>query len=200
MTRASLRAVCSAIAATCTASQWGLSIQRELPVGFVGQIGYVGSSGVKLFARQYINNIDPVTKTRPLPTFGRMDEKRQDGKSNFHAMQISLHRRVGAGSTGVRSTCGHIPSTTATSERARALNHRSRFAGRAIAATARKTSGIRLPVTGSINSLSDLAAVLELRHSFQSVRRMGVERNLDSAYGADAHGHDLSFRECCSGR
>ena len=75
--------------------QWGLSLQRELPVGFVGQIGYVGSSGVKLFARQYINNIDPVTKTRPLPTFGRMDEKRQDGKSNFHAMQISLHRRVG---------------------------------------------------------------------------------------------------------
>lgn len=77
--------------------QWGLSLQRELPMKFAGQIGYVGSSGVKLFARQYINNIDPVTRTRPLPTFGRMDEKRQDGKSNFHAMQISLHRRAGRG-------------------------------------------------------------------------------------------------------
>ena len=52
---------------------------------------------MKLFARQYINNIDPVTKVRPLPTFGRMDEKRQDGKSNFHALQLSLHRRVGRG-------------------------------------------------------------------------------------------------------
>jgi hypothetical protein len=28
--------------------QWELSIQRELPAGLVGQVGYVGSSGVKL--------------------------------------------------------------------------------------------------------------------------------------------------------
>jgi hypothetical protein len=80
-------------------AQWGLSIQRELPAQFVGQIGYVGSSGVKLFARQYINNLDPVTRVRPLPNFGRMDEKRQDGKSNFNAMQISLHRRAARGLT-----------------------------------------------------------------------------------------------------
>ncbi|MBL8229400.1 MAG: TonB-dependent receptor [Bryobacterales bacterium] len=78
-------------------AQWGLSVQRQLPFAFMGQVGYTGSSGVKLFSRQYINNIDPVTRVRPLPTFGRMDEKRQDGKSNFHAMQISLHRRVGRG-------------------------------------------------------------------------------------------------------
>jgi hypothetical protein len=78
-------------------AQWGLSIQRELPLHFVGQVGYIGSSGVHLFARQYINNIDPGTGTRPLPTFGRMDEKRQDGKSNFHAMQLSLHRRWARG-------------------------------------------------------------------------------------------------------
>jgi hypothetical protein len=77
--------------------QWGLSIQRDLPGRFVTQIGYVGSSGVKLFARQYINNLDPVTRVRPLPNFGRMDEKRQDGKSNFHALQVSLYRRVGRG-------------------------------------------------------------------------------------------------------
>jgi hypothetical protein len=78
-------------------AQWGFSIQRELPAGFIGQIGYVGNSGVKLFARQYINNVDPVTKVRPLPAFGRMDEKRQDGKSNFHALQLSLHRRLARG-------------------------------------------------------------------------------------------------------
>ncbi len=77
--------------------QWGLSIQRQLPAAFVGQIGYVGSSGVKLFARQWINNLDPVTKVRPLPTFGRMDEKRQDGKSNFNALQVSVYRRMGHG-------------------------------------------------------------------------------------------------------
>jgi hypothetical protein len=38
-----------------------------------------------------------VTKVRPLPTFGRMDEKRQDGKSNFNAFQVSLYRRVARG-------------------------------------------------------------------------------------------------------
>ena len=54
---------------------------------------------MKFFARQYINNVDPVTKVRPLPTFGRMDEKRQDGKSTFNALQLSLHRRVGRGLT-----------------------------------------------------------------------------------------------------
>jgi hypothetical protein len=80
-------------------AQWGFSIQRELPAAFFSQIGYVGSSGVKLFARQYINNVDPVTKVRPLPTFGRMDEKRQDGKSNFHDFQLSLHRRLTRGLT-----------------------------------------------------------------------------------------------------
>jgi len=77
--------------------QWGLSIQRQLPASFLGQIGYVGSSASKVTTRQYINNIDPVTKVRPLPTFGRMDEKRNDGNSNFNALQISLHRRVARG-------------------------------------------------------------------------------------------------------
>lgn len=80
-------------------AQWGLSIQQKLVAGFLMQVGYNASSGVKLFARQYINNLDPITKVRPLPAFGRLDEKRQDGKSNFHALQVSLHRRVGRGVT-----------------------------------------------------------------------------------------------------
>ena len=78
-------------------AQWGFSIQQELPAGFITQIGYVGSSGSKCRPRKYINNLDPVTKVRPLPTFGRMDEKRKDGKSNFNALQVSLHRRVARG-------------------------------------------------------------------------------------------------------
>ncbi len=77
--------------------QWGLSIQQELPSRFVTQIGYVGSSASKVTTRTYINNIDPATGQRPLPTFGRMDEKRGDGNSNFNALQFSLHRRVTSG-------------------------------------------------------------------------------------------------------
>jgi hypothetical protein len=78
-------------------AQWGLSIQHQLPASFVGQIGYVGSSATNVTTRKYINNLDPVTKVRPLPTFGRMDEKNNDGNSNFNALQLSLHRRAARG-------------------------------------------------------------------------------------------------------
>ena len=88
------RAPCSGIVVTYIPRSGVSQVQHELPAKFVGQVGYIGNSGVNLFARQYINNVDPVTRVRPLPTFGRMDEKRQDGKSNFHALQLSLHRRL----------------------------------------------------------------------------------------------------------
>ncbi len=78
-------------------SQWGLSIQQELPAGFVTQIGYVGSSASKVTTRRDENVLDPVTRTRPLPTFGAVDGKRNDGSSNFNALQFSLHRRVARG-------------------------------------------------------------------------------------------------------
>jgi len=78
-------------------AQWGLSVQQELPTRFIVQIGYVGSAGSHLTSRSYINNLDPVTKKRPLPTFGRMDQKDGWGHSSFHAMQVSLHRRVASG-------------------------------------------------------------------------------------------------------
>lgn len=80
-------------------AQWGFSIQQQLPAAFVGQIGYVGSSASKVTTRKYINNLDVVTKVRPLPNFGRMDEKNNDGNSNFNALQLSLHRRVSRGLT-----------------------------------------------------------------------------------------------------
>jgi len=80
-------------------AQWGLSIQQQLPASFMAQIGYVGSSASKVTTRKYINNLDIVTKVRPLPNFGRMDEKNNDGNSNFNAVQFSLHRRVASGFT-----------------------------------------------------------------------------------------------------
>ena len=78
-------------------SNWGFAIQHNLPSEFIGQVAYVGNVGKKLFARLDINRLDPVTRTRMLPNFGRIDEKRQDGNSNFNALQLSLHRRVARG-------------------------------------------------------------------------------------------------------
>ena len=72
--------------------QWGFSIQQQMPAQFIMQVGYLGNQGHKLFSRTYINVIDPVLGRRPLPAFGRMDEKRNDGNSNFNALQVSLHR------------------------------------------------------------------------------------------------------------
>jgi hypothetical protein len=80
-------------------AQWGFSIQQQLPASFVTQIGYVGSSASKVTTRNHVNNLDLVTKVRPLPTFGRVEEKRNDGNSNFNALQVSLHRRVARGLT-----------------------------------------------------------------------------------------------------
>jgi hypothetical protein len=76
---------------------WGLSIQQEMPAKFIMQVGYNGNKGSHLTSRSYINNLDPVTKQRPLPTFGRMDEKNGWGNSTFHALQVSVHRRVSTG-------------------------------------------------------------------------------------------------------
>ena len=76
---------------------WGFYVQQKLKAGFVGQVGYVGNVGKHLFARVDINRLDLVTRTRFLPTFGRIDEKRQDGNSNFSALQFSLHRRMARG-------------------------------------------------------------------------------------------------------
>ncbi len=78
-------------------SEWGLSVQQEMPARFVMQVGYVGNKGSHLTSRSYINNLDPVTKKRPLTTFGRMDQKDGWGNNTFHALQFSLHRRVATG-------------------------------------------------------------------------------------------------------
>jgi hypothetical protein len=78
-------------------ANWGFSIQQQLVAGFMTQVAYNASVGKHLFARVDINRLDLVTRTRMLPTFGRIDEKRYDGNSNFNALQISLHRRVGRG-------------------------------------------------------------------------------------------------------
>ena len=49
-----------------TVHEWSLSIQRELPFGFVMQVAYIGRRGLRLFRAYDINEIsaDPI-----LPSF-----------------------------------------------------------------------------------------------------------------------------------
>jgi hypothetical protein len=77
--------------------QWTFSIQRELPAGMVAQAAYVGSFGRNQLTRTYVNTLDPLTRRRPLSTFGQIDEKRFDGNTNFHGLQSSVQRSFSKG-------------------------------------------------------------------------------------------------------
>lgn len=76
---------------------YSLSIQQQLPERFVMQVGYVGGQGHKLFYRTFVNVIDPATGRHPLPQFSRIDMKTNLGNSNFHGLQVSLHRQFISG-------------------------------------------------------------------------------------------------------
>ncbi len=73
---------------------YSLTIQQNLPWDLVTQVGYIGGQGHQLFARDFINNINPATGQRPLPGFSRIDRKANFGNSNFNALQVSLHRQM----------------------------------------------------------------------------------------------------------
>ena len=71
---------------------WDFMIQQQLPHNFIGQVGYVGSEGHRLFGGRTQNVLDPITKKRPLPDFGSFGVKFNDSNSSFHSMQASLQR------------------------------------------------------------------------------------------------------------
>ena len=78
-------------------AQWGLQVETELGDGFTLSTGYQGSHGYKIFARNYINMINPLTGQRPLPAFGQIDVKNTDGVTSFNGWQTSLQRRFHSG-------------------------------------------------------------------------------------------------------
>lgn len=91
---------------------WGLTIEHELPANFVFSTSYLGSHGVRLFSRGAVNLCSiPVTMNasgtdcvRPLDQYftdpanpdpyGSVDYKSDTGQSTYHALLISLERRL----------------------------------------------------------------------------------------------------------
>ena len=76
---------------------WDFMVQRQLPHSFLGQVGYVGSEGHRLFAIRASNLINPLTGKRPLTQFGQFNIKHNDGNSVFNALQTSVQRSFTAG-------------------------------------------------------------------------------------------------------
>jgi hypothetical protein len=91
---------------------WSMSVQRELPLGIFGEIGYVGSKGQNLLWQPDINepSFQDLTANFALPAAQRANTNflrpykgysnifmvRSEAESSYHAMQLFLSRRRGA--------------------------------------------------------------------------------------------------------
>jgi hypothetical protein len=90
---------------------WSLTVQRELPWGIFGEVGYVGSKGQNLMRQPDINlpAFDVLAANAALPAAQRANtnflrpfkgysaifSRVSDGSSNYHAFQAFLSRRQG---------------------------------------------------------------------------------------------------------
>ncbi len=75
--------------------QWNLNVERELPGGFTGQVGYVGTRGEHLYAttefNPYLNEF--VSAARLFNTRGRVIRADNTGDSIYHALQAGAVRK-----------------------------------------------------------------------------------------------------------
>jgi len=94
---------------------YSIGVQRDLGWGTVVDVAYVGSLQRNLEQRRNINrvpagaqflpqNIDPTTNQplpdnffRPYPGFGNIDLRNNDGKANYHSLQVAANRRFTRG-------------------------------------------------------------------------------------------------------
>jgi hypothetical protein len=99
---------------------WGLTVDNQLPAGFLASAAYLGSHGVRLFSRGAVNLCIPSlnsgvnaangTCARPLDQYfpgpngltdpadtidpyGSVDYKSDVGSSTYHALELTLERR-----------------------------------------------------------------------------------------------------------
>ena len=97
------------------AEEWGLTVENELPAHFLFSASYLGSHGVHLFSRGAVNlctipatlNSLATDCVRPLDVYfpdpnnpdpyGSVDRKSDIGSSSYHALGISIERRMHKG-------------------------------------------------------------------------------------------------------
>jgi len=84
---------------------WNFVIERELPAGFVGSVGYIGTNTIRSFGDLNINAAAPGDGNpgRPLARrFGRTaDTNAWNGflTANYHSLQLSINRKAACGLT-----------------------------------------------------------------------------------------------------
>ena len=77
--------------------QWGLSVQQSLPADFVGTISYVGSTGINLLTLSAVNLVNPLTGTRPYPTFGQVSWRGNKDISSYNGLSVAVKRSFSRG-------------------------------------------------------------------------------------------------------
>jgi hypothetical protein len=77
--------------------EWTAQVQQLLPWGLMAQGGYVGIQATHLSSKSYENVINPLTGTRPLPSFGQLGTVGSWSNSSYHGLQTSLQRTSRSG-------------------------------------------------------------------------------------------------------
>jgi len=78
-------------------SQWGLSVQQELPADFIGTVSYVGSKGTYLLTLSEVNVFDPVTGLQQYPNFGIVSWRGNKDNSNYNGLSVAVKRSFSRG-------------------------------------------------------------------------------------------------------
>lgn len=77
--------------------QWLLDVQQELKDGFIFDVGYVGTRGLRLLFSEMTNLPDRLTGIAPAPTLGEFRYYVGQDGSNYNALQASLKRQFTSG-------------------------------------------------------------------------------------------------------
>ncbi|MBI4476296.1 MAG: TonB-dependent receptor, partial [Acidobacteria bacterium] len=83
--------------------QWSIGIQKLLTRTLVASADYVGTRGTNIATLRDLNQRLPgadgrtLTSAVPYPGFGPIEYRDNDGRSNYHGLELSLDRRFAAG-------------------------------------------------------------------------------------------------------
>ena len=72
---------------------YNLNIEHQIASGLAFQIGYVGSSGRKLFRFRDLNQVNPATGTVAFPAFEFINQFESSASSSYNSLQTSLRLR-----------------------------------------------------------------------------------------------------------
>ncbi len=82
---------------------YNLNIEQQFGSNIAVQIGYVGSTGKKLFRFRDLNQLDPATGNAPFPAFVYVNQFESTATSNYNGLQLQLKVRGWHGLTSSMS-------------------------------------------------------------------------------------------------